>query len=195
MWKDGSCWETSFHLFSALVEPCTSEVSHCFISSAPFVLHCCSFIIYLLQSFSKTLKLELIPYECGVCVIRDLFSMVVLYQTYLMSSLVLASLGLLVKLCWSMSFCDCRSICCCVCRSMLMPLVDERYISASPLSPSALLLSEKSKNWWWCPMGNRCHHISYQASLLQLPEFCRSLLPSDQSLLWCKNLVETSSDF
>ncbi|KAF3559047.1 hypothetical protein F2Q69_00012397 [Brassica cretica] len=27
-----------------------------------------SFILYLLQSFSKILKLELIPDECGVCV-------------------------------------------------------------------------------------------------------------------------------
>ena len=43
-------------------------------------------------------------------------------------------------------------------------------------------------------MGNICHHISYQASLLLLQEFCRSLLLSDQSLLWCKNLVKTSSD-
>ncbi|KAF3538017.1 hypothetical protein F2Q69_00023154 [Brassica cretica] len=41
-----------------------SEVSHCFISSAPFVLHYCCCVLYLLQSVSKTLKLELIPYEC-----------------------------------------------------------------------------------------------------------------------------------
>ena len=38
MWKAGTCRETSIHLFFALVEPCTSEVSHCFISSEPFVL-------------------------------------------------------------------------------------------------------------------------------------------------------------
>ena len=68
-----------------------------------------------------------------------------LYQTYLMPPLV-----------WlrrSMFFCDCRSISWCLCRSMSMPLDDSRCISKSPLTPSALLLSEKSNNWWWCPMG------------------------------------------
>ncbi|KAF2580839.1 hypothetical protein F2Q68_00004534 [Brassica cretica] len=45
-----------------------------------------------------------------------------------------------------MFVCDCRSICCCVCRSMLMLLVNERCIPESLLSPSVLLQSEKSKN-------------------------------------------------
>ena len=74
MLKACTCWETSLHLFSALVEPCTSEVLHCFISSAPFFLHYCSCIFYLLQSISKTLKIELMSHNCGVCVSWDLLS-------------------------------------------------------------------------------------------------------------------------
>ena len=64
MWKTETCWKASFHLFYALVEPSTSEVSIFFISSAPFVLHCWSCI---LQSVSKTLKFELMSHKCGVC--------------------------------------------------------------------------------------------------------------------------------
>ncbi|KAF3552829.1 hypothetical protein F2Q69_00013630 [Brassica cretica] len=77
---------------------------------------------------------------------------------------------------------------------MLTPLVDERCISKSLLSPYVLLLSEKSKNSLQDPLGNRCHHLSYQVSLLLILGFSRSLIPTDQSLLWCKNLVETLLD-
>ncbi|KAF3599822.1 hypothetical protein F2Q69_00036394 [Brassica cretica] len=62
MWKAETCWKASLHLFYALVEPSTSEVSIFFISSAPFVLHCWSCI---LQSVSKTLKFELMSHKCG----------------------------------------------------------------------------------------------------------------------------------
>ncbi|KAF3598955.1 hypothetical protein F2Q69_00036089 [Brassica cretica] len=91
MLKAGTCWKTSVHLFSALVEPCTSEVSYRFIFSAPSFLYCCSCVFHLLQSTSKTLKVELMSHKCG------------------------------------------------------------------------------------------------------FPEFCKSLLPTDQFLVWCENLVETSS--
>ena len=75
-----------------------------------------------------------------------------------------------------------------------MLVVDERCISESIPSPSVFLQSEKSKNWCLGPLGNRFDHISYQASVLLILEFCRSLLPNDQSRLWCKNPVESSSD-
>ena len=77
IWKAGTCWEASLHLFYALVEPCTSEVSHCLVSSAPFVFCCCSCILYPRQSVSKKFKFELMSHKRSVCVSWDLLSMVV----------------------------------------------------------------------------------------------------------------------